>query len=168
MTALYEAIAQSPFGFGFVDEADGTVTGFIAFSEDLKGLYKSVLKKHMIWFSIILASKIVSFKTLKKILETLLYPSHAEAIDLPKAELLSIVVSEQSRGKGIAKSLIRKGLLECPKRDIEKVKVLVADFNKPANALYLKSGFELAAQIKNHGVVSNVYVVSTDHFENNE
>ena len=61
--------------------------------------------------------------------------------------------------------LTRKGFEQCRQRGIEKVKVLVGVDNKPANALYLKCGFQLAGQIENHGVVSNVYVARTDHFE---
>ncbi|MDH4201594.1 MAG: GNAT family N-acetyltransferase [Phycisphaerae bacterium] len=164
VAALYEAIAESPYGFGLVYEADGRVVGFVAFSTDIKGLYKSIIKKNVISFGFLLCGKLFSFQTIKKIFETLFYPSRSETQELPKAELLSIAVAETERGKGIAKTLIRQGLEECCSRKIEKVKVLVADFNKPANILYQKIGFKQISQIENHGIVSNVYVVSTDHF----
>jgi len=48
------------------------------------------------------------------------------------------------------------------KRGIERVKVLVATDNRPANKLYLKCGFELAGQIDSHGVKSNIYVAQTN------
>ena len=80
---------------------------------------------------------------------------------LPSAELLSIVVANESQGKGLGLQLLQKGLAECAKRGIDKVKVLVGVDNKPANELYQKCGFELVAQIENHGILSNVYVVDT-------
>ena len=168
VTALYESISQCPDGFGFVEEADGRVVGFVAFTTNLKSLYKSILKKNLFRFGFLLFGKLLSFKTIKKVLETLFYPSRVETHELPKAELLSIAVAESDRGKGIAITLIRQGLTECHERGILKVKVLVADFNKPANILYQKTGFEKITQIENHGIVSNVYVVPTDHFLNSQ
>lgn len=162
VTALYEAIAESPYGFGFakVDE-DGKVAGFVAFTTNLKGLYKTVCLKHGIRFFFLLASRFFSLKTIKKICETLFYPGKVENPDLPQAELLAIAVSQTERGKGIAKELIFHGLQESGKMGIGKVKVLVADFNKPANRLYQKTGFELACQIESHGIESNIYVAQT-------
>ncbi|MCD6175442.1 MAG: GNAT family N-acetyltransferase, partial [Planctomycetes bacterium] len=159
MSALYESIAQSPYGFGLVEEIDGKVVGFVAFTTNLKGLYKSIMKKSLFRFGFLLFGKLFSFRTIKKILETLFYPSRVETQGLPKAELLSIAVAESGRGKGVGKQLVQRGLAECRSRGILKVKVLVADFNEPANTLYQKTGFKVTAQIENHGIVSNVYVV---------
>lgn len=89
-------------------------------------------------------------------------------MNLPSAELLSIVIAEEGRGKGLAKQLIEKGLKECTNRGIDKIKVLVGADNKPANELYQKCGFELVGQIENHGVLSNIYVVETSKRWTNE
>lgn len=165
VTALYESMTESPYGFGFVEETKGKVVGFVVFTINIKGLYKTICLERGIRFFFLLFSKLISLKTIKKIFETLFYPSRTETRDLPKAELLSIVVADTERGKGIAGELIQHGLCECHNSGIEKVKVLVAEFNAPANHLYKKNGFELRAKFENHGIVSNVYVVSTDHFE---
>jgi len=82
-------------------------------------------------------------------------------MDLPSAELLSIVIAPKGRREGLATQLVQAGLQECQKRGIERVKVLVATDNRPANKLYLKCGFELAGQIDSHGVKSNIYVAKT-------
>lgn len=164
VTALYRSIAESPESFGYVALKEDKVVGFATFTTNLKGLYKSIMKKNLFRFSFLLFGKLFSFKTVKKIFETLFYPNRINTMDLPNAELLSIAVAESDRGKGIAITLIRQGLKECHERGIPKVKVLVADFNKPANTLYQKTGFEKITQIENHGIVSNVYVVGTDHF----
>ena len=86
-------------------------------------------------------------------------------MNLPSAELLSIVVAWQGQGKGVATQLMQAGLQECEKRGIDKVKVLVGDENERANKLYLKCGFELVDQIENHGILSNIYVAETKKYK---
>lgn len=165
VTSLYESIADSPYGFGCVEEDDdGKVVGFVAFSKDLGKLYKTICMKNGTQFILLLAGKLISLKRIKKIFETLFYPNRVERPNLPKAELLSIAVNESQRGKGIAQALIEQGLNQCSRMGIHQVKVMVADFNAPANRLYQKTGFTLICQIENHGIVSNVYVTCTDHF----
>ena len=162
VTALYSAISESPYGFGYVQKEGAQVVGFVAFTTNLKGLYKTICLKKGIRFFFLLASKMFSFRTVKKIFETIFYPQKTEQAELPAAELLSIAVSETQRGKGVAKQLIRYGLHQCKDNNIDKVKVLVADFNKPANALYQSTGFQFVTTIESHGIVSNIYVADTD------
>lgn len=83
-------------------------------------------------------------------------------MNLPPAELLSIAVAPEERGRGLASNLIRKGVLYCREEGIDEIKVLIGADNKPGNRLYLKFGFELVGQIVNHGIVSNVYIAQTN------
>jgi len=161
VTALYEAIAQSKDSFGFVAEENGRVLGFVAFASNVKKLYKSVILKKGLKFSFLLAGKMFSLRRLKKVFETLFYPTRVKKMNLPKAELLSIVVAKEQQNKGIASAMIRKGFEGCVRRKIERIKVLVGVQKKSANRLYLKCGFELVGQIENHGVLSNIYVAET-------
>ncbi len=161
VTALYEAIGESESSFGFAAEENGRVLGFVAFTTNINKLYKSVVLKKGWRFVLLLAGNMFSLKRIKKVFETLVYPTRIKKMNLPSAELLSIVVADESQGKGLGGQLLQKGLAECAKRGIEKVKVLVGADNKPANKLYLKRGFELVEQIDSHGVVSNIYVVKT-------
>jgi len=162
VTSLYEAIAKSKTSFGFVAEENDKVLGFVAFTTNLNKLYKSVILKKGLCFALLLAGKMLSLRRIKKVFETLFYPGRTKKMDLPCAELLSIVIAETERGKGLATTLIGKSFAECSRREVEKVKVLVAADNEPANKLYSKCGFELAGQINNHGVISNIYVGQTD------
>jgi len=159
--ALYQAIAHTKTSFGVVVEQDGQVNGFVAFTTNLNKLYKSVITKSGIKFAFLLAGKIFSLKTIKKVFETLFYPNRIKKLDLPSAELLSVVVAKDAQGKGLGAELIKRGFAECANRKIDKVKVLVGTDNKPANKLYLKCGFELVGQIENHGIISNIYVAKT-------
>ncbi len=162
VTALYEAITQSKSSFGFVAKEEDSVLGFVAFTTNLNELYKSIVRKKGLRFAFLLVSKMFSLQRIKKVFETLFYPGRVKKMNVPGAELLSTVVTEEERSKGLATRLVEKGLEECAKRGIEKVKVLVGVDNKPANKLYLKCGFELVGQIDSHGVLSNIYVAKTD------
>ena len=162
VVSLYEAIAQSKSSFGFVAEKDGKVLGFVAFTTNLSKLYKSVILKRGPLFALLLAGKMLSLERVKRVFETLFYPGRTRKMNLPPAELLSIAVARQERGKGLASQLIEKGFQHCQKTGIDKVKVLIGADNKPGNRLYLKFGFELVGQIVNHGVLSNIYVAQID------
>jgi len=158
VSVLYEAIAEDENSFGFVALDDDEVLGFVAFTTNLSKLYKYVALKKGFKFAFILARKMTSWKFFKKICGNIFYPGKMKSLDLPDAELLSIVIASQGRGKGLATQLVEKGFEECANRGIDKVKVLVASANEPANKLYLKCGFKLAGQIDSHGVISNIYV----------
>jgi RimJ/RimL family protein N-acetyltransferase len=43
--------------------------------------------------------------------------------------------------------------------------VLVAADNQPANRLYKKCGFEYARRIRNHNIVSNIYVADLERYK---
>jgi ribosomal protein S18 acetylase RimI-like enzyme len=161
VTALYEAIVDSQYSFGFVARENGKVLGFVAFTTNLNTLYKSIVLRKGLRFAFLLAGKMLSWQRIKKVFETLFYPGRIEKMDLPKAELLSIAISEEARGRGLATRLTQQGFAECVNRGIAKVKVLVAASNDPANKLYVKCGFTLAGQIDNHGVISNIYIAQT-------
>jgi len=160
VTALYEAIAESEAGFGFVTD-DDKVLGFVAFSTDLGKLYKSVIRKRGLKLAFLLAGKMLSFKRIKKVFETLFYPNKTEKMDLPTAELLSIVVAPEARRKHRGSELINKGFEELQRRGIDKVKVFVGANNTAANKLYQRCGFELSTRIENHGLPCNIYVAKT-------
>lgn len=157
VTALYEAIAHSSSSFGFAAEDNDRVLGFVAFTSDLNKLYKSIIVKKGWRFALMLAGKMLSVQRIKKVLETLFYPSRVKKMNLPSAELLSIVINPEDCRNGLATKLVQKSFKHCRQIGLDKVKVLVAADNEAANKLYLKCGFKLAGQIDNHGILSNIY-----------
>lgn len=162
VTALYEAIAKSASSFGFAVEDNDKVLGFVTFTTNLNRLYKSIIAKKGWRFALLLAGKMFSVKRIKRIFETLFYPSRVKKMHLPDAELLSIAVNPEKYHNGLATELVRKSFEHCRKIGLDKVKVLVAAANEPANKLYRKCGFKLVGQIDNHGVTSNIYEAATD------
>ena len=169
VTALYEAIAEDDSCFGIVSEHE-EVLGFVAFATDINKLYKSIIRKKGLRFALLLATKMISFKRIKRVFETLFYPSKVkdDAMNLPNAELLSIVVAPKARRSKQATQLIQKGFDHCHNHGINRVKVMVAADNGAANKLYQQCGFELAKEIDSHGVPSNIYTAQTDVKERRE
>jgi len=161
VTSLYEAIVQSKSSFGVVAVRNEKVLGFAVFTTNLNKLYKSVVWRKGLIFALLLAGNMLSLRRVKKMFETLFYPARTKKMNLPSAELLSIAVGPEERGKGLAGQLIEKSFRYCQKTGVDKVKVLIGADNKPGNKLYLKTGFELVGQIVNHGVLSNIYVAQT-------
>ena len=168
VTALYRAIAQSPESFGYVAIKEDRVVGFATFTTNLKGLYKSIMKKNIIRFGFLLFGKLFSWRMIKKVFETLFYPSRIKKYQLPEAELLSMSVLPAARRHGLATRFIKMGFEECSRRGIKELKILAATKIGPINKVYEKFGFKVVAQIENHGIVSNVYVVPTNHFINSQ
>ncbi len=162
VTSLYEAIVQNKSSFGIVAVKNERVLGFVAFTTNINKLYKSVVWKKGVKFVLLLAGNLWSFKRIKKMFETLLYPAKTKNMNLPSAELLSIAVEPEEQGKGLASQLINNGFKHYQETNIDKVKVTVGADNKPGNKLYLKSGFKLAGQIVHHGIISNIYVAKTE------
>jgi len=167
VTALYEAVANSSSSFGFAVEDDERVVGFVTFTSNINRLYKSVIARRGFRMAAILAGKILSLKRIKKVLETLFYPARAGMGQTASAELLSIVVCEDRRKQGLGTELVITSLQQCRRLGLEKVKVLVAADNEPANKLYRKCGFKFVRLIKNHGILSNIYEVRVTEALNN-
>ncbi len=165
VTALYEAIAESEYGFGLVAEKDNKVIGFAAFATDLSALYKSVIFKNGLRFAFLLVWRMFSLRTIKKVFEILFYLARTKKTNFPSAEFLSMVISEEARRKGLATMLVKKGFAECAQRGVERLKILAAVDIKPINKMYERFGFDLVGRIDSHGIASNVYVVATNHFE---
>ena len=158
VTYLYEAIVQSNSSFGVVAVRNGKVLGFATFTTNINTLYKAVIWRKGLKFALLLAGHLCSLKQVKRMFETLFYPTRIKNKDLPSAELLSIAVACEEQRKGLAGELIEKGFQHYRETGVDKVKVLIGADNKAGNKLYLKSGFEPAGQIINHGLPSNIYV----------
>ncbi len=158
VTYLYEAIVQSNSSFGVVAVRNEKVLGFATFTTNINTLYKAVIWRKGLKFALLLAGHMCSLKRVKKMFETLFYPTRIKNMNLPSAELLSIAVTSEEQQRGLAHQLIEWGFQHYRETGVDKVKVLIGADNKAGNKLYLKSGFEHVGQIINHGLPSNVYV----------
>jgi ribosomal protein S18 acetylase RimI-like enzyme len=158
---LYKAIPTCPAGFGYVwEESDGRVLGFIACAESTGRIYKQSLLRRGIMMAFPLLRFLIRPAVIKRMYHTWRYPSQV-GDDLPAAEVLSIVVSQDAWGKGVGQALMDAALGEFASRNIADAKVAVGAGNEAGNKFYKKCGFELALTREHHGLPMNVYAIAT-------
>lgn len=155
---LYRYIDEHEKSFIIYKIKNERVIGFISGTEDTDKLYSGFKRKYflrIIW--IIFKRLCLKPSIVKGISETMNY--NKKTVLLPKAELISIAVDNNYKGKGIASDLMKEFFNEMKKRGIESVKVTVGADNIRANEYYKKWGFEKILEIEVHkGIRSNVYV----------
>ena len=86
-------------------EDNNRAIGFVAFTENLNKLYKSAIKSKGIKFVFSIGFKLFKPSVCKRIFQNIFYPAKTEKLNLPQAELLSIVIDPESQGRGIARQL---------------------------------------------------------------
>jgi ribosomal protein S18 acetylase RimI-like enzyme len=157
---LYLAVPRCRVGFCYVwEEPDCAVLGFIACAESTRALYKQALRRRGFWMALPLMRYMVRPSILRRMWHTWRYPSEV-GDDLPAAEVLSIAVSGNARGKGVGKALMQAALAEFARRGIDKVKVAVWAGNDTANTFYRRCGFNLTLTRKHHGLPMNIYTIA--------
>ena len=158
LSKLYKAMTVSSNAFAVVAKDNGRVVGFIGGCTNVGKFYRDFLKKYFIQIVFILLPKIFRISTLKKIFETLKYPKQEKEKNLPKAELLTIAVSKEFHGQGIAQKMLEKFAFEMEKRGINVFKVVVGESLSQAIKYYEKMGFEFHSSCSIHGKeLSRIY-----------
>jgi ribosomal protein S18 acetylase RimI-like enzyme len=163
LTRMYRAIARVRGAFGYVwQTGEGEVLGFIACSESTGAVYKRALVRGGLGMALSIAGHLLRPSVIKRLFQTLRYPSQSPA-DLPAAEVLSIAVSDRTRGQGVGKALMDAALAEFARRGVSRVRVAVWAGNETANRFYQRCGFTLAHTRPHHGLDMNIYVIDVPH-----
>lgn len=155
---LYAGMVTSDNAFCIVARDGARDVGFVSGTKHVSRFYKEFIVNNFFSVVIILLPKIFNAKTVKKVVETLVYPMKKEA-SLPDAELLSIVVEESYRVKGVSKELFNLLVHEFASRHVNRFKVVVGADLAAACRFYEKMGGVLHSEIEVHqGIKSRVYV----------
>jgi hypothetical protein len=156
---LYAAIARSPSAFGFVwERADGAVLGFIACSENTGRLYKEALLRGGVRMAGAMIRFVLRPAFVKRMIETLRYPTRVGA-EVPPAEILSMAVSPEAGEGCISLSLTRQALAEFKRRGVDAVKAGVGPAHPSMNRFYQMLGFEHVSTCAQHGAPMNILVI---------
>jgi len=154
---LYSAIIESDAGFCLVAREGDQVVGFISGVTDINNIYRYFLKTYFFSSIVLLSKKFFNITAVKKMIETLLYPVKEK--NLPSAELLTMAVSGQFQGQGIAGKMFLEFISEMKKRNITSFKVLVGEELLPAMHFYEKNGFVFLKNITLHdNKISKIYL----------
>ena len=153
---LYKWLITSDNGFGFIIKDNGCICGFITGVYDSSSIISLFIKKNFLKvFPILITACLKKPKNITKIFETIFYIKKSD-INI-KAELLSIAIENNKRGKGISKILFSHFAEYLKKQGINSFKITVDKENIVANNFYIKCGCELIKTYKIYGKFSNVY-----------
>jgi glycosyltransferase involved in cell wall biosynthesis/ribosomal protein S18 acetylase RimI-like enzyme len=157
LTVLYRALITDSAGIVLVAEDASGPIGFVSGIADTGAFYRRFLKRSALEAGVRAIPRLVRPSAIRKVVETLRYggDDHVGV----SAELLSMAVIEERRGRGVAARL-QDSLFEAFRdRKIEAVQVVVGSDNSTAIASYRRAGFEPAGQIQVHAGESSEVLV---------
>jgi len=146
---FYEAVIDSSNAFLIIAQKDDSIIGFISGCSNLNKLYQEFVRKYSFKAFPVLLRRIFNSIIIKKIFEIIKYSKQREK-NLPEAELLTIAVSKNFQGSGIAQKLLEKFISEMKRRGIWQFKVIVGEKLSRAVRFYEKSGFIFYSQDSIH------------------
>ena len=159
LTLLYEAIDENKESVLIVEKVGGKVIGFVSGTAGLGPIYKQLLLRlhRLVWA---LFPSILSPSKIYKILEILLINRSDKLLtDLPRQELLSIVVNPTHQGQGHAEKLFLSLCEHFKDSNVTEFRILVGGSLSRAHAFYTKLGSIPVAEIEVHkGQTSVIYI----------
>ncbi len=159
LTLLYEAIDKDSESVLLVERVDRCVVGFVSGTRGLGRIYKQLLLQP---FRLIysLKSCLLSASKIYKIIEVVIISKDSNfSADLPKQELLSIVVNPAYQGRGHAENLFNALCSHFREEGASSFSIVVGSNLDRAHAFYTKMGSIPVKEIQVHkGADSVVYV----------
>ncbi|ASR42840.1 hypothetical protein BEN78_05030 [Xanthomonas citri pv. mangiferaeindicae] len=161
LTLMYRALDESDSTLLLVHREGDAVVGFVTGGASMGPVYKRMLRSPL-RLGLNLAPAMLQPSKLRRILEILRYTRGAAAqpdLELPTAELLSLAVAPEWRGRSIAESLYRALEREFRARGVTAFRIVAGTSLAPAHRFYRRMGAEPVAEIEVHdGEYSVVYV----------
>lgn len=137
------------------------VIGFVSGAVRLQDVYQSFVRRNFFKSLFFLLPKLISFRVFRKLVELILYPfsKKDDSLPLPTAELLTMVVDEDHRGKKISERLYQELVTKFKEKNIMEFKIMVGGNLIHAQKFYEKMGAVRYKQIFIHkGENSWIYI----------
>ena len=165
LALMYEAIDAAPETVLLTEEEGGRVVGFITGGTGMGPIYRRMLRSP-VRLAIGLAPAFVKPSKLRRILEIVRYSGDGGLpAGMPDAELLSLAVAPESRGKGIADRLYSRLVADFRSRSVDAFRIVVGEALAPAHRFYRRMGAQPAGTVEVHqGQDSTVYVHRSDEY----
>jgi ribosomal protein S18 acetylase RimI-like enzyme len=163
---MYRAIEEGDSSRLLIDERDGKVVGFVAGGNGMGPIYRRMFRRpfRLAWA---LAPTLLHPGRILRIAEILRYSAgKAGGEGLPHAELLSIAVDPEWRGKQVAEDLYQRLMGHFRDAGISDFRILVGEKLASAHKFYLRMGAKSVGEIVVHGrETSVIYVQSVQRQE---
>ena len=137
---IYRELAKDPNSHLVCATRNQVIVGFICGTTNTSAFYKRFLKRNLLYGMLVLFPKLVSFRVLKRIIETLIIPSKTKNISLPSAQLLNFCISEEYQGKGVGGSLFKRLMSWFQSKNISEVTIITGKDQLSAQRFYHKQG----------------------------
>jgi ribosomal protein S18 acetylase RimI-like enzyme len=138
LARLYAAVVQSDDAFllaALVGNA-GKVAGFICGSTDTNQVMRDCIFQSGFRLIPPLLPRVLSLRTVSKILETLRYSRHNGSSALPKAEILNFCVSRGVQRQGVGRRLFGALISEFKRRGVDQIKIVTGESQVTARRFY--------------------------------
>lgn len=149
LSRLYKFLAEDRESVLYVAMDDATVAGYVSGTINVDTMFSKFIKKNLSMAFLVLP-KIFSFARLKRVIETLFYPSKNKKLNLPSAELLSIAVARRYQGKTISVDLYHRLVQYFENYKISKFKIIVGSRLKGPLKYYDRVGAKKFTEIEVH------------------
>ncbi len=133
---LYRSLSRSPHAFLIAAVSEGRVFGFICGSTDTKKVYRNFLMTGGLRAVVTLLPKLLSTARLRRVAETLLYPSRHRDLQLPSAEILNFCVDQHCQRLGIGKQLFGELVAEFRDRQVGSIRIVTGAKQGSAQRFY--------------------------------
>ncbi|MCB1521839.1 MAG: GNAT family N-acetyltransferase [Hyphomicrobiaceae bacterium] len=150
LTEFYRSLASLPDSFVLVSMDNGAIDGLIAGSTNSRSLMRRAVLRRSWRFAPHLLRFMVRREFLKKITETIAYPSKSGFDDLPDAEILNFAVSSGKRGKGLGRQLFAALVDEFKARGTRRIRIVTGALQDEANAFYHRVGAGRVGDVSVH------------------
>lgn len=160
LSLMYQAIDETENSALIIAREEGKIIGFVSGTLSIDDVYRSMLKKRRRLFAALLPS-LFSPRRLVRILEIGLYGRKRPAAEaaLPSAELLSISVAGEFRGKKHADRLYQDLIRFFQSRQVPNFKIVVGESLAPARRFYQRMGAKAMGSTEVHkGEKSIIYI----------
>ena len=148
LTKMYLSYCDHPdSGLLVAEDKEGVPLGFLAYSANMSGLYKSMIKKRLFSFAFYSVGAFFRKpKVFMRLIRAFLKPGESKREE-SYVELASIGVSPDIKSKGVGSALIDhlKGLVDFSKHAYISLETDAVN-NEGANHFYVKNGFVLTRE----------------------
>lgn len=171
LALMYEAIDKSESGTLIIQSEGSEVIGFVTGSSSVGGVYREMWR-YKTRLLISLLPCILSVRKLVRIIENVMYARRGGSVasmNLPIAELLTIAVRNDVRGKRIADQLFSDLVQHFAYKGVGQFKIIVGESLAPAHKFYRRMGSIPVGEVFLHGEArSIVYVQDAGKFGQRE
>ncbi len=149
---LFEHAASCPTSVLLVARTgqNREIGAFLLGTINTGAFYNSFFLRKGVYAVFQLLPKLLSFKRIFRVMETLLYPRQKAVQDLPDAELLDIAVSGTAQGMGVGRQLFNAFCEELRDRGVTEFRITTGEELKQAHRFYEKLGAERVDDIEVH------------------